>query len=82
MNVDVKMAPYQPLPLDYQESFEARDNYPANLVHRTISTYPSVLREYQERLDAASGDLFETDILKVEVVFRDSKTNNGTAQGL
>lgn len=68
-------------PLDFQASYEARDAYPTNLVHRTISTYPSALKEYQRRLDTAAEDLLETDLQKVEITFRDFKTDNGAGKG-
>lgn len=71
----------QALPLEFQASFAARDAYPTNLVHRTISTYPSALQEYRTRLDRAAEGLLEKDIQKIEVAFRDIKTDNGQGQG-
>ncbi|CAN8100306.1 unnamed protein product [Discula destructiva] len=74
------MASHQFLPSEFQASYEARDEYPTNLVHRTISTYPSALKEYRRRLDAATENLLETNIQRVEISFRDFKTNDGEGQ--
>ena len=69
------------LPLDFQNSYRDRDRYPCNYTHRSVSTYPSALAEFEKRFDIAAGDLCERDVENVEVSFRDLKTENGTGRG-
>lgn len=76
------MSPYLTLPTKFQKSYLDRDSYPCNIIERTVSTYPSALAAYATRLDLAAGNLFETDINKVDVPIRDLKTDNGAGQDL
>lgn len=71
-----------PLPAEFQASYDERDRYPQNLLRRSISTYPIALSRYLERLDKAADDLCEKDVEKVDVCFRDLKTNDGAGEGL
>ncbi|KAH9233222.1 hypothetical protein K456DRAFT_349890 [Colletotrichum gloeosporioides 23] len=66
-----------PLLAEFQASYDERDRYPQNLLQRSISTYPIALSRYLERLDKAADNLCERDVEKVDVCFRDLKTNDG-----
>lgn len=48
-----------PLPAEFQASYDERDRYPQNLLQRSISTHPIALSRYLERLDKAADDLCE-----------------------
>lgn len=78
------MASESSLPTIFQKSYLDRNSYPKNLIERTISSYPTALAEYYERLKGAADDLCEIDVNNVDVLFRDLQVKflNGGWKGL
>lgn len=65
------------LPDSFQSSYLNAASYPENLLHRSTNTYPTALKAYKERLDAAEADLLIEHASKVEVPFRDIHNSSG-----